>query len=68
MPDERTRAVLKTREFLLALRNPARTPDVPEAIRRRAETLLRYYPEFADMAIAHNACPHWFGNPAEDSP
>lgn len=28
--------------------------DVPETLRQRAETLLRYYPEFADMAIAHN--------------
>lgn len=62
-PDERTRAVLKTREFLTALANSARTSDVPEIVRQRAETLLRYYPEVADMAIAHSACPHWFGPP-----
>lgn len=62
-PDERTRAVLKTREFLIALANSSRTSDVPEIIRQRAETLLRYYPEVADMAIAHNNCPHWFGHP-----
>jgi hypothetical protein len=60
-PDERTRAVLKSLEFLTALASPARTPDVPEAVRQRAETLLRYNPEVADMAIARNACPHWFG-------
>lgn len=64
-PEERTRAVLKTREFLIALASPARTPDVPEIVRRRAETLLRYYPEAADMAIAHNNCAHWFGPPEE---
>jgi hypothetical protein len=63
-PEERTRAVLKTREFLVALASPARTPDVPETVRQCAETLLRYYPEFADMAIAHSACPHWFGDPS----
>jgi hypothetical protein len=67
-PDERTRAVLKTREFLTALASPARTPGVPDAVRQRAETLLRYYPEAADMAIAHNNCPHWFGGPDENSP
>jgi hypothetical protein len=45
------------------LANPARTPNVPETLRQRAETLLRYYPDFADMSIAHRACPHWFGVP-----
>lgn len=67
-PEERTRAVLKTRQLLIDLANPARTPDVPEIVRRRAETLLRYYPEAADMAIAHNNCPHWFGDPADKNP
>jgi hypothetical protein len=62
-PDERTRAVLKTRQLLIDLANSARTSDVPENVRRRAETLLRYYPEIADMRIAHSACPHWFGDP-----
>lgn len=62
-PEERTRAVLKTRQLLLDLANPARTPNVPEALRQRAETLLRYYPEAADMKIACRACPHWFGTP-----
>lgn len=62
-PKERTRAVLKTREFLITLANSSRTSDVPETIRQRAETLLRYYPEVADMVIAHNNCGHWFGPP-----
>ena len=60
-PVERTRAVLKTREFLIALANSARTCNVPEIVRQRTETLLRYYPEVADMEIAYRACPHWFG-------
>jgi hypothetical protein len=62
-PEERTRAVLKARQFLVDLANSSRTSGVPEAVRRRAETLLRYYPELADMKIAHSACPHWFGDP-----
>ena len=32
-PEERTRAVLKTREFLITLANSARTSDVPEIVR-----------------------------------
>jgi hypothetical protein len=62
-PNERTLAVLKTRQLLVDLTNPSRTPDVPEIVHQRAETLLRYYPEVADMATAHNACPHWFSAP-----
>lgn len=41
----------------------ARVPAAPRAMRRHAEALLRYYPEVADMAMAHNAWPHWFGVP-----
>lgn len=62
-PSERTRAVLKTREFPVALANSSRTPGVPEAVRQRAETLLRYYLEGVAMSIADRACPHWFGPP-----
>ena len=62
-PEERTSAVLKARQLLVDLANSARTPGVPDGVRRRAETLLRYYPEAADMAIAHNNCGHWFGPP-----
>jgi hypothetical protein len=62
-PDERTRAVLKARQLLIDLANSSRTSGVPEIVRQRAETLLRYYPEVADMEIAHNRCGHWFGPP-----
>lgn len=34
-PEERTRAVLKTRVFLKTLLNSAWPPDVPEAVRQR---------------------------------
>jgi hypothetical protein len=63
MPYERTRAVLETREFLLALTRPSRTPDVPEPIRQRAVVLLRHYPNAGDMELAHSAIPNWFGPP-----
>ena len=50
MPDERTRAVLATREFLYLLTSASQTPGVPENVRQRAITLLRHYPDAADMA------------------
>lgn len=62
-PDDCTRAVLKTREFLIALANSARTSDVPEAVRQHAETLLRHYPGTGDMSLAHGVIPNWFGPP-----
>ena len=37
MPDERTRAVLQTYEFLKELRDPEATPGVPDEIRRQAQ-------------------------------
>lgn len=66
-PDERTRAVLKTREFLSDLTSHTRTPDVPEEIREHAIALLRHYPYASDMYFAGHACPQWFGIPDEDS-
>jgi hypothetical protein len=62
-PEERTRAVLKTREFLCALTHPTRTPGMPEAVRQQAVTLLRHYPGTGDMSLAHGAIPNWFGPP-----
>jgi hypothetical protein len=64
MPYERTRAVLETREFLRALTNPRRTPDVPEAVRQHAVMLLRHYPNANDMDLVHSAIPNWFGPPS----
>ncbi|MEH6386397.1 MULTISPECIES: BPSL0761 family protein [Pseudomonas] len=42
MPDERTRAVLETRDFLLRL---TQNTTLPDEIRRIAKALLRHYPE-----------------------
>ncbi len=47
MPNERTRAVLETREFLLNLKQNLAVPD---DIRRTAQALLRHYPEQRHLA------------------
>lgn len=62
-PNERTRAVLQTLDFLIDLSNPQRTPGVPRHIREEAHRLLRHYPAESDMDLAGHACPQWFGIP-----
>jgi hypothetical protein len=49
LPDERFRAVLRTREFLANLCNPKHTPRVPKIIRDEARWCLRHYPDYYDM-------------------
>lgn len=49
MPNERTQAVIQTREFLLEL---SRDSSLPEQIRRDAKFLLRHYPDQFQMLLA----------------
>lgn len=49
LPDERYRAVVQTRRFLVDLCNPQHTPKVPKLIRETARSLLRHYPNDYDM-------------------
>ncbi|NVL39893.1 BPSL0761 family protein [Pseudomonas syringae] len=48
-PNERTRAVIQTGEFLLEL---SQDSSLPERIRRDAKFLLRHYPEQFQMLLA----------------
>ncbi|WP_224789950.1 BPSL0761 family protein [Pseudomonas fluorescens] len=49
MPNERTRAVIQTGEFLLEL---SRDSSLPERIRHDAKHLLRHYPNQSQMLLA----------------
>jgi hypothetical protein len=49
MPEERTRSVIQTRDFLMEL---SRDMSLPERVRRDAKFLLRHYPSRADMIQA----------------
>jgi hypothetical protein len=49
MPNERTRAVIQTQEFLLEL---SRDPLLPERIRQDAKFLLRHYPSPDQVLLA----------------
>ena len=49
LPDERYRAVIQTRRFLLDLTNPQHTPRLPKLIRQTARDMLRHYPNEWEM-------------------
>lgn len=49
MPEERTRAVIQTHEFLIEL---ARDASIPERVRCGARFLLRHYPSKGDVLLA----------------
>ncbi|RYZ86447.1 MAG: hypothetical protein EOP06_14455 [Proteobacteria bacterium] len=49
MPDERTKALLLAGELLTKLASSVRTPDVPDAIRKQAQHILRHYPSRSDI-------------------
>ena len=61
VPAERTRAVIQTREFLLDLITPKRTPGVPKAVRERARRCLRHYPGAYDMTRTVSKLPELWG-------
>lgn len=49
MPDERSRAVVQTREFLVKL---SRDSSLPEKVRDDAKFLLRHFPSQDDVILA----------------
>ena len=66
LPDERYRAVVQTRRFLLDLCNPEHTPRVPKLIRETARSMLRHYPSDYDMRTAAHSSPEVFQERMED--
>lgn len=60
LPDERYRAVIQTRRFLLDLCNSDHTPRVPKLVRQTARDLLRHYPSDWDMTRAAEDAPDVF--------
>ncbi len=66
LPDERYRAVIQTRRFLLDLCNPEHTPRVSRLVRDTARSMLRHYPSDWDMQRAAAAAPEVFTERMED--
>ena len=63
LPDERSRSVNYTREFLYRLLDTKLTPRVPRSIRREAGRCLHHYPGTYDMVEAAKRAPDTFGKP-----
>ena len=66
LPDERYRAVVQTRRFLLDLCNPQHTPRVSKIIREHARAMLRHYPSDYDMTRAAQGSPDIFAERMEE--
>jgi len=66
LPDERYRAVVQTRRFLLDLCNREHTPRVPKIVRETARSMLRHYPSDWDMQRAAETSPEVFAERMED--
>ena len=52
MPRERQLAIKNTRNLLLDLMDPKKTPRVPHVIRKEASQCLKHYPSEYDMSEA----------------
>jgi hypothetical protein len=63
MPDERTRSVVRAREFLVDLAAAPIGSDLGP-FRRRALTLLRHYPGVSDIHISAAFVPWIWADPA----
>ena len=65
LPDERYRAVIRTKQFLLNLCNSQHTPRVPKIVRDEARYCLRHFPSEWDMKVAAEAVPQVFAERME---
>lgn len=58
---ERMYAIRNTRQFLMDLRDPKKTPRVPREIRKMAHRLLRHYPGEFYMEETQKLAPDIWG-------
>lgn len=61
LPYERRWAVDNTRQFLIDLLDPKKTPRVPRAVRKEAYRCLKHYPGDYYMEQAAELAPSIFG-------
>jgi len=58
LPDERYRAIMRTRQLLLNLCNAQHTPRVPKIVRDEARYCLHHFPSEFDLKEIERAAPH----------
>lgn len=65
LPDERWRSLVETEKFLFELLNPSVTPRVPNAVRERANMLLRHWPSKFHLDLLAEEMPLHFAKEME---
>jgi len=65
LPDERYRSLVYTKKFLMELLSPHQTPRVPKAIRQRAHSLLRHWPDSYHLEEMCREMPQHFAKEME---
>jgi len=65
LPIERRWAVNNTRQFLVDLMDPNKTPKVPDAVRKEAYHCLKHYPGEYHMGEAAIQSPKMWGEQTE---
>jgi len=63
VPNERTLAVLRARDFLIDLCSPKTTPRVPKAVRQQASRILKHFPSVYDLTTSSSKLPDCWGEP-----
>ena len=63
MPDERTRSIIQTREFLESIAGGREGPCIPESVKREAYRLLRHYPDDWHLATVAREVPEFWADP-----
>tara|TARA_B110000977_G_scaffold197718_1_gene280957 strand:+ start:1155 stop:1358 length:204 start_codon:yes stop_codon:yes gene_type:complete len=61
MPNERRWSVTNTRDFLMDLMDPKKTPRVPSKVRLQAYRCIKHYPGEYHMEQAAEQAPDIFG-------
>lgn len=58
-PQERTRSILRTREFLFKLLDPKKTPHTPRYVRDEARRLSRHFPAPEEICLLAQNDGQW---------
>lgn len=66
LPFERKNSLNMTRDFLLLLLDPKRTPMVPSKIRKAAYRCLRHYPMKYEVDKLSKKCPEILGERGDE--
>jgi hypothetical protein len=68
MPSERFYAIRNTREFLVELMDPKKTPGIPKTIRLKAYYAIKHFPGEYYMEQARELAPEIFGESPNTKP